>query len=166
MKGPRRTLAVCLVGLIVTHAVPVMPSYAQGLSPRATLTARAGTIAGAVVDGSDRPLAGARVQIRDLTSGRISMSTRADQNGQFRFAGIAAGSYVAEVLDDRGSVRAVGQTLTLLPGETVNTVIRLGANARWYQGFFTNAGLAAVVSAAGLGVTAVGSGFQPASGRF
>jgi hypothetical protein len=79
---------------------------------------------------------------------------------------VPAGSYFVELVDENGVVLGIGQTFRMAPAEAVSTFIRLGARAPWYSGFFSNAALAAVSSAAGLGVTAVGNGFQPASGRF
>lgn len=139
---------------------------AQTPVPGVTLTARAGTIVGTAWDGNDLPIVAARLRLRTVTEGRILMTTRADQEGRFRFTGVPAGTYLVELVDEGGGVRAVGHTFTMAPGETVATFIRLGARVPWYNGFFTNAAVAAVSSAAGLGITAVGTGIQPASGRF
>jgi hypothetical protein len=130
------------------------------------LTSRAATIVGNVVDGDDKAIASARLRLRNVGNGRIVASAEGDQNGQFRFAGVANGSYLVEFLDERGNVRGVSQTFTVSPGETFSTVVRLTAHRPWYSGFFSNAAIAAVSSAAALGVTAVGNGGQPASGRF
>ena len=163
-----RTLfgAVCLSALVAAGNPTDGRALAQTPVPRATLTAHAGAITGIVTDGNDAPIPGARLRLRDVSVGRIVMTTRGDQNGQFRFAGVPAGSYLVELVDEAGIVRAVGHTFRMPPGGTITTFIRFGAQARWYTGFFANAAMAAVSSAAGLGVTAVGNGFQPASGRF
>jgi hypothetical protein len=118
------------------------------------------------VNGNDEPVPGARLRLRDISTGRILMVTRGNQDGHFQFTGVPSGSYLVELVDEAGRVLAVGHTFTMAPGETVATFIRVGARAPWYSGFFKNAALAAVSSAAGLGITAVGTGLQPASGRF
>ena len=162
----RTLLRLCLTVLAVASALPGHRALAQTPSARATLTAHAGTIVGTVRDGADKPIAAARLRLRDLTSGRLLMTGRADQDGVFRFTGVPAGSYLVELVDEAGNVLAVTNTLTMAPAETVTTFVRLGARPPWYSGFFSNAAMTAVSAAAGLGVTAVGNGFQPASGRF
>lgn len=163
-----RTLfgVVCLSVLAAAGIPTGGRVQAQTPVSRATLTAHAGTISGIVRDGNDRPVPGARLRLRDVIVGRILMTTRADENGLFRFTGVPAGSYLVELVDEGGIVRAVGHTFRMRSGGTIATFIRSGAQARWYSGFFANAAMTAVSSAAGLGVTAVGNGFQPASGRF
>jgi len=157
--------AACLsVVLAATLAVPA--ASAQTPVSRATLTAHAGIVLGTVRDGAERPIPAARLRLRNLDAGRILMTTRGDQEGNFRFTGVTAGAYLVELVDENGVVIGVGQTFRIAPAETVVTLIRLGARAPWYSGFFSNAAMAAVTSAAGLGVTAVGNGIQPASGRF
>jgi hypothetical protein len=157
--------AVCLsIALAATLAVPA--AYAQTPESRVTLTSHAGSVLGSARDGADRPIAAARLRLRNLEAGRILMTTRGDQEGNFRFTGVPSGSYLVELVDENGVVLGVGQTFRITPAETVATLIRLGARAPWYAGFFSNAAMAAVSSAAGLGVTAVGNGIQPASGRF
>ena len=159
-------LGVCLLAISIAWTPASASWREQAPAPRATLTAHAGVIVGVVRDGTERPVAAARLRLRDLTSGRIVMTTRSDQEGGFHFKGVPSGSYVVELVDESGTVRALSGTCSLRSGEPVSTFIRLGARPPWYSGFFTNAAMAAVSAAAGLGVTAVGSGFQPASGRF
>jgi hypothetical protein len=162
MKAKNLFAAICLAAFVALSG----HANAQPPSSRATLTARAGAVAGTVRDGQDRALAGGRLRLRDAASGRIVMTARADQEGNFRFTGVPSGAYLVELVNEDGSVLAVGQTFPIAPAETVTTFVRLGARAPWYRGFFSNAALSAVSSAAGLGITAVGSGLQPASGRF
>ena len=165
MKTRDRLGAVCLsIVLAVTLAVPA--AYAQTPVSGVTLTSHAGSVFGTVRDGADRPIAAARLRLRNLDAGRILMTTRGDQDGNFRFTGVPSGSYFVELVDENGVVIGVGQTFRIAPAETVTTLIRLSARTPWYSGFFSNAAMAAVSTAAGLGVTAIGNGIQPASGRF
>jgi carboxypeptidase family protein len=168
MKAGHLLGGLCLSVLAGIASIPGYGAvaHAQPAAPHATLTAHAGSIVGTVWDGNDRPVPAARLRLRNLTSGRILMTTRGDQEGQFRFTGVPSGAFLVEFVDEGGGVRAVGHTFAMAPGETVATFIRLGARVPWYHGFFTNAATAAVSSAAGLGVTAVGNGVQPTSSRF
>lgn len=168
MKARKLFGVVCLAVLMGTAGARDHGAIAQAQTPvpGVSLTARACTIVGTAWNGNDVPVAGARLRLRDVSSGRILMTTRGDQEGHFRFTGVPTGTYLVELVDENGGLLAVGHTFTMAPSETVATFIRLGARVPWYSGFFTNAAIAAVSSAAGLGVTAVGSGIQPASGRF
>ena len=168
MKARNLFGVVCLTAVAMVGGIPGGSArlHAQTPRPHATLTAHAGTVAGIARDGADKAIPAARLRLRDLNSGRILMTTRSDQEGRFQFTGVPAGTYLVELVDENGIVVAVGHTFTMPPGETIATFIRLGARAPWYRGFFSNAAVAAVSSAAGLGLTAVGTGVQPASGRF
>ena len=124
-----------------------------------------GTILGTAYQHDKTPLGHARLRLRNVTTGQIVTATQADADGRFHFDRIAAGSYVVELVDDTGAVRALGQMFSLGRSETVATFVRLAADAPWYSGFFGNTALTALSSAAALGVTAVGPGGQPASAR-
>jgi hypothetical protein len=132
---------------------------------RGPIRADAGTVTGTVWNRNDTPVVPARLRLRDVTSGRVVRTTEGDQLGRFTFLKIPPGSYIVELVDNSGSVLALGPMFTLGPLETVATFIRLGTTAPWYAGFFSNAAAAALASAAALGLTAVGNGGQPASGR-
>jgi hypothetical protein len=152
-------------------AVPAAPSFA-GLyqAGPARPIARSGPLAGRVVGTAWRPdnspLARALLRVRDLTSGRIVLGVQADDQGRFNFSTVPAGSYVVELVNERGAVRAVGQRFSVRGGETVATSVRLGPDGRWLDGVLGSAAAAALAAAASLGVTAIGDGVQPASPRF
>jgi carboxypeptidase family protein len=166
MNARRRVAGICLLVTLGVSASPQQALNAQTPVVGVELSARAATILGSVVDGNDTPIAAARLRLRDLTTGRILATTRGEQTGEFRFNGVPAGSYIVEFVDENGNVRGVSQTLVVASAETRTTIVRLSGRRPWYAGFFNNAAMAVVSSAAGLGVTAVGNGLQPASGRF
>jgi hypothetical protein len=132
---------------------------------RETIRTDSGTVTGTVVHHDDTPVANAHLRLRDVTTGRTVQTTEADEAGRFTFSRVAPGSYLVELVDRRQTVLAVGRTFGITPPETVTTFIRLPGSARWYAGFFRNAAILALASAAALGVSARANGGQPASGR-
>jgi hypothetical protein len=166
MNAGKRFGGICLAVTLAVSASPRSVARAQTPVQGIELSAHAASIAGTVLDGDEHAITAARLRLRDVTTGRIVMTAQAGQNGEFRFGGIPRGSYLIELVDEGGSVRGVSQTFVVDAGETLSTVVRLGVRRAWYSGFLKNAAVAAVASAAGLGVTAVGGGSQPASGRF
>lgn len=166
MKAEHRLALACLFAALVLMAVAGDAVRAQTPVRGVELTSRAATVGGIVVNGDDKPVAAPHLRLRDVMSGRIVMTTQGDQRGEFRYGGVPPGSYLVELVDDDGRVGGVSQTFSVAAAETVSTIVRLTTRRPWYSGFFSNAAVTAVSSAAALGVTAVGKGTQPASGRF
>jgi hypothetical protein len=71
------------------------------------------------------PVAYPLLRIRDLQDGLVVANATGTELGEFRFNGLSGGSYLIELVDASDGVLAVGQPLSLLPGETVNTFIVL-----------------------------------------
>lgn len=122
-----------------------------------------GTVLGSVWNERNEGVPNARVRLRNLSTGRIEATVRADANGQFTFEGLQPGTYVLECVNDQGKVLALGQNFAMLPNDTIATFIRLGARVPWFADFFGNAAATAVSTAASLGVTAVAPTGQPDS---
>jgi hypothetical protein len=157
------------LGLSAQHgpAARTAGAQAEAIQPGVGATLdRPGLVVGTAWYHDNWPIAHALLRLRDVTTGQSVMTTEADDSGRFTFRDVMPGSYVVELVEQAGDVRAVGQTFSLAPGETVATFIRLGARVPWFHGFFNNATAAALTAAASLGVTAVGDGLQPASARF
>jgi len=56
--------------------------------------------------------------------------------------------------------------VTLGPGDTIATFVRLGAKVPWFSGFFGNSALAVAAAAAATGLTALAPDqMDPVSGR-
>lgn len=140
------------------------PQEAARLRVAATLR-HPGVVIGTAWHHDDSPISHALLRLRNVLTGQIVMAGQGDAAGRFTFSPLAPATYVVELVDDGGRVRALGQTFSMGSGETVATFIRLGTRIRWYSGFFTNAAASALATAASLGVTAVGDGPQPASAR-
>ena len=150
----------------------LMPCGSPGVAAQDALqlnesvSTRGGTVTGTVWRRDDSPLPDAPLQLRDVTTGQVVRSTRGDRAGRFTFVKVNAGSYIVELVDESRNVLALGQMFSIGQTETVATFIRLGASASsWYGGFFGSAAAAVLAAAAAAGVTAIGNGGQPASGR-
>ncbi len=159
--------AAMVVAVALLPAGHLVRAYAQNPEVRLgdTLRAEAGRINGTVVSHDNTPIANARLRLRDVTTGQTVQTTEGDQAGRFTFLAVPPGRYVVELVDRRNNVLALGRLFSLGRLETVTTVVRLAASTPWYAGFFGGVALAVIATAAALGVTAVGNGGQPASGR-
>lgn len=123
----------------------------------------AGSVSGYIWNAANSPVAKMVVVLRNVGTGQVGGTMTSDENGHVGFHVKHAGTYVLEVVEGRGSVIATGQTFGIEPGESVVTFVRLPARSPWYAGLFNNAGVVAVATAAGIGVTAVGTTGQPQS---
>lgn len=150
------------VAIVMACALAVPPS-AHSLPP-AEPAARAGTsasakgatsILGVVWNVDNTPIPGARVQLRNLVSGKVDATGVANQSGQFTFNQIEGGRYVVELIGANGRIVTVGHAFAIAPGESVATFVRMGTKVPWFSGFFGNAASAVTSSAASQGITAI-----------
>lgn len=153
-------VGVCVIALAA--APEPCAADAPGASQPASVGAiRSGPRGPAAVTGiawsaGNEPVANASVRLRNILTGAVVASAVANAAGEFRFENVSGNAtYVVELLDDNGGVRAVGPPVTVAPGATVATLVRLNAPALWFTGMFGNAAAAAVATAASLGITAV-----------
>jgi hypothetical protein len=150
------------VALVLVGAIAA-PPRADGLPPArspARVGAAAGTggmtsVLGAAWKVDNSPIPGARVQLRNLVSGKVEARAVADLLVQFTFSRIEGGTYVVELLGDNGKILTVGHAFVIAPGETVATFVRLGTKVPWFNGFFGNAASAVASTAASQGITAI-----------
>src|SRR5687768_5277891 len=77
--------------------------------PRGSVRVEAGTVIGTVWNRNDTPVASPRLRLRDATTGRIVRTTQGDDLGRFTFLRVPAGSYIVELVDQSGSILALGQ---------------------------------------------------------
>ena len=156
--------------LAICALVPARPLvFANGQAPvpgTVVATRQPGSVIGTAWHHDNTPIANALLRLRNVTTGKIVIGTQANLQGRFTFLHVVPGSYIVELVEATGEIKAVGQMFSLGAGETVATFIRLGTRVPWYNGFFGNAAAAVLATAAALGVTAVGNGTQPASARF
>lgn len=86
-------------------------------------------IIGTVVDIRQVPVAYARVQLRNLSTGVVAQQGQADANGQYEFLVNEPGTYVVEMVMVDGYVVALSNAGALARYETLQTVIQLPG--RW-----------------------------------
>ena len=160
--NPRRgsrfgALAVVMVCALSapTNALSNPPAKAAARAG-ATAVAKGGTsILGVAWNVDNTPIPGARLQLRNLISGKVDASAIANSSGQFTFTQIEGGRYVVELLGANGRISTVGHAFVIAPGETVATFVRMGTKVPWFSGFFGNAATAVASSAASQGITAI-----------
>ena len=140
---------VCGLASMALAADGVRPDTRTARGPAAT------AIVGSAWNVDNSPLAGARVQLRDIVSGKVRGAAIADESGRFTFTNIEGGSYAVELLGANGKVLTVGHAFVVAPGETVATFVRLANKVPWFTGFFGNAAGAVVSAASSQGITAL-----------
>ena len=146
------------VAFVMVCALAVPPN-AHSLPPAKTARSAASkgatSILGVVWNVDNTPIPGARVQLRNLVSGKVDASAVANQTGQFTFSQIEGGRYVVELIGQNGKIVTVGHPFVIAPGESVATFVRMGTKVPWFTGFFNNAATAVTSSAASQGITAI-----------
>jgi hypothetical protein len=141
------------------------PNRASVRSITTSGSARSTTVMGAAWNVDNRPIPAARVQLRNVVTGKLAGTAVADDAGRFSFTGIEGGTYVVELVGLNGKILTVGHAFAIAAGETVATFVRLAAQAPWYAGFFSNAAAAAASTAASYGITAMAPVQLPVSSR-
>jgi hypothetical protein len=152
------------IGLFVMVA-GVRPAGQNSAAPASASrpdVSKPGSVVGSAWNADNSGIPGARLRLRNVSTGKIAASVMADPLGQFRFDA-APGSYLIELVDESGKLLSVGQVFTIAEGETVATFVRLGTKLPWIAGFFSNAAAAAITAAASQGVTALAPVARPVS---
>jgi hypothetical protein len=154
-----RFAAAAVVMTCVIAAAPRADGRAPAAPPvparPSTGTASVSSIHGAAWHLDNTPIPGARLNLRNLTSGKVESTTVADATGQFTFPRIEGGSYLVELVGENGKILTVGHAFVIAPGETIATFVRLGIKVPWYSGFFSSAASAVASTAAAQGITAL-----------
>lgn len=148
-----RLIAIVLLCSQVS-AIAQQTSIPTASSPVRSVGVAFGEIQGRAVDSDGAPLPRRKVRQRDVRTGRIIEGKLTDDRGVFTFRGVDPGSYVIELLDDTDKALAASDMLTINPGDTASTIVRLPTKVRSLGGMV---GAAAVVvgTAAAAGVLAL-----------
>jgi hypothetical protein len=117
---------------------------------------RATSITGYAWTANQQPVPNAVVRVRNVLTGLVESSSKADAAGRFVIEGIEGGNYVIELIDEAGRIIAVGETFSAFPGDAIVTFVRLAERLPVGLGnVFANAAMTAISSAASVGITAV-----------
>lgn len=169
-----RSAACLLLGAAVSSAASASDppqrsaaaSHAVKTAATGAIPARSASIVGAAWHADDSPIPYARLRLRNVLTGRIEATAVANEVGRFSYMSVESGTYVVELVSERGKLLALGHRFTIAPGETVVTFVRLSTRVPWFNGFFSNAAAAASSIAALAGVTAIAPGaVRPVSAR-
>lgn len=156
LKSVQSALALlCLVAAVAMADASGPGPRAAASAAATSASARATIVTGSAWNTDQSPIPGARVQLRNLVTGKLAGTAVADEAGRFSFSNIEGGTYLVELVGANGKVVTVGHAFVIAPGETVATFVRLGARVPWFSGFFSNAAAAAASTAASQGITAL-----------
>jgi len=86
-------------------------------------------VIGTVIDIRQTPVARAKVQLRNLTTGAVDQVTESDENGEYQFDMENSGNYVVEMVLLDGYVISLSNAGSVSRYETLQTVIQLPG--RW-----------------------------------
>jgi len=67
-----------------------------------------------------------------VISGSVAAEAVTNDAGEFAFERLMSDTYMVEVASEGGDLLAVGQPITVAPGETVATFVRLPPPPAWY----------------------------------
>ena len=160
---------VCAIAALASGAgqqVPASGTTLARLGERVRVvatTTRAISVMGFAWSATNDPLPNVDVQLRNLLTGTVEARSRTSDAGEFLFTDLEGGTYVVELINDSGRVVALGAPFTVAPGETVATFVRLALPAPWFTTVMSNSAVAAVSTAAGIGVVGVTPPAQNAS---
>jgi len=130
-----------MCALVVASAVPSVAQQTQATigtssgqsvvrasvnAPRALNAARAfTTVQGNALTALNAALQNSPVRLRDARYGRIVSTQVTDNAGLFSFNSVDPGTYIVELTDKDDAVLAASELLTVSPGDTISTVVKL-----------------------------------------
>lgn len=136
-------LATCLAlgfGSAVSSAQIPTLDQVRAARRSALLMARSGfvpeaqpttSVVGVIASLENQGVANVEVRLRNLVQGEVSAVTRTDGSGAFSFEQLSAGTYLVEIEAQDGNAVALGDVLTVAPGETVATFVKMPAPLGW-----------------------------------
>jgi len=126
-------------------------------APQNAYSSSIATIRGTALTATNKPLAQARVRLRNARTGRINNAAITDHAGLFEFHSVEPGSYVVELVTSRDDVLAASDFLHPNGGEIVSCIVKLPyelPSAGGVLGHLNAAALAVTATAAAAGLLA------------
>jgi hypothetical protein len=111
----KQMVALALASAVSMPASPLLADTQCGT----TQSEGAGSVAGTSRDERGSTVAHVKVNLRDLGSGKVSGTTSSDDNGQFTFCGLKAGTYAIELVNDSGQLMGTSAAIAVTTGATV-----------------------------------------------
>jgi hypothetical protein len=154
-----RIVTVTLLSL----ALPLQPALAQTpvqltSTPQHVYTNSVATIRGVALTANNKPLADARVRLRNARNGRINGLKTTDHAGLFEFANVEPGSYIVELVTSKDEVLAASDLLNPNGGDLLSTIVKLPydiTGGALLFGHMSASALAITAAAAAAGVLAI-----------
>jgi hypothetical protein len=87
-------------------------------------------IIGVARTAENAPISGARLVLRNLTTGLVEARATADGSGEFVFLDLFPSGYVVELLGSRGDVVGTSASLTIDIGDLIETTVRAPGEGR------------------------------------
>lgn len=142
-----------LIAFVLSAAVSVFT-----LTPlSAAQDARAGRITGTAKDAQGQNLANYAVRVRNVATGQLAGSTTSGAAGQFSFTALTPGTYIVEIVNEKGEIIGTSSSITVTAGGTA--VVTVGATPAAAAAVAAKGGTAFFASTAGLiTVAAVAAG--------
>jgi len=134
----KRALSVVLALAIVLAYQPLPLAAGQNT----------GEISGTAMSAG-KPLANTTVRLRNVDNGQLVGTQRTNEKGEYRFTGLAAGTYVVEIVSDRGALMGTSARVSLTSAAMAQKGVTVTASAA----------AAAGGGAAATGMTAGAGGF-------
>jgi hypothetical protein len=153
-----------LVGLMAV--VPVAVVSAQVVLPTSQLASGAtvdpalekagqAAIRGVAVDANTKPVASAKVQLRNLGTRQIEQLGTANPFGEFSFVVRPETPYIVEVADVAGRIIAVGNVIIARAGDVAAATVALPTRVAAVTGLFTETATSVSSAASNLGISTV-----------
>lgn len=132
--GRMARVVAMVAGAVAVMAGGVTAGQFQGGSfipprPRISFTSvpagGAGLVVGTVIDIRQVPVAGAKVQLRNLDTGSVLLVTEANENGEYSFPVLNSATYIVEMVLDGNEVVSISNAGILGRTEVMTTIIVL-----------------------------------------
>jgi hypothetical protein len=144
----KRILVIMIAAMLVATV-----SYAQGT----------GSLSGTAKDSKNNVVSDCKVQLRNVDTGQLVDTKQCGKDGAFAFTGLAAGSFVIEILSATGAIIGTSASIAVAAGAAITGVtvaasaagaMAAAAAAGGAAAFFTTTGGILVIAGVGVGVTA------------